>query len=412
MNLRIGAGAEGRLLGEILRMTGYPPVRMVLGDGSCAVPPGGQWRFTMRVRDRTALLHLLADPESGFGEEFSRGRVTVEGDLAALCREIYAAAGRGRGPGWLSSLFSWWLRITQAATPHGAWSNVHRHYDLPVEFYRLWLDRDLLYTSAWFPHPRATLEDAQQAKMERVSRKLALDSGDRVVEAGCGWGALALHMARHCGARVRAFNLSHEQIEFARRRAGREGLQGLVEFIEDDYRNVGGRYDAFVSIGMLEHVGVEHYPDLARMLGRWLGTGGRGLLHFIGRSRPQPLSPWIRSRIFPGAYAPALSEALQVLEPGDFAVADVENLRSHYARTLACWLERFESSQSEAARMFDGDFLRAWRLYLAGSQAAFESGNLQLYQVLFAGRDCRRRLWTREWQARECSARGTPAWMA
>jgi cyclopropane-fatty-acyl-phospholipid synthase len=241
--------------------------------------------------------------------------------------------------------------------------------------------------------------------MERICRKLALDSGDRVVEAGCGWGALALYMARHCGARVRAFNLSHEQVEYARRRAAREGLASAVEFIEDDYRNVGGTFDAFVSIGMLEHVGAEHYPELARMLGRWLGVSGRGLLHFIGRSRPEPLSPWIRRRIFPGAYAPALSEALALLEQGDYAVLDVENLRSHYARTLACWRERFEAARGEAARLFDGQFLRAWRLYLAGSEAAFQTGNLQLFQVLFAGRECRRRLWTREWAARE-----EPAW--
>lgn len=401
MILRIGARAESRLLGDVLRMAGNPPVRIVLEGGASAVPPGGEWRFTMRVGDRLTLLRMLADPEFGFGEEFSRGRVTVEGDLAALCREIYTAARRGRGPGWVAGLLSRWLRLTQAASPRGAWSNIHRHYDLPAEFYRLWLDSEMIYTSAWFPHSGATLEDAQRAKMERVCRKLALEAGDRVVDAGCGWGALALYMARHYDARVRAFNLSHEQVEYARRRAAREGLAGQVEFVEDDYRNVGGRFDAFASIGMLEHVGAEHYPELARMLRRWLGESGRGLLHFIGRSRPEPLSPWIRRRIFPGAYVPALSEALRVLEQGDYAVMDVENLRSHYARTLACWLQRFEAAQAEAARMLDGELLRAWRLYLAGSQAAFQTGNLQLYQVLFAGRECRRRLWTREWAARE-----------
>lgn len=406
MHLRIGAWAEGRLLGEVLRMAGDPPVRIVMDGGACAAPPGGQYRYTMRVRDRAALAGLLADPETGFGEAYARGRLTVEGDLAGFCREIYGAAAAARGRGWLTGLLSAWLRVTQAGSRHGAWANVHRHYDLPASFYRLWLDRELIYTGAWFPHPSATLEEAQNAKLERVCRKLALDRGDRVVEAGCGWGALALYMARHYGARVRAFNLSHEQIDYARRRAMREGLAGEVEFVEEDYRDEGGRFDAFVSIGMLEHVGREHYADLAHGLRRWLGRSGRGLLHFIGRSRPEALSPWIRHRIFPGAYAPALSEALAVLERGDFAVADIENLRGHYARTLACWLERFEAARAEAARLFDEEFLRAWRLYLAGSQAAFQTGSLQLYQVLFTGRECRRRLWTREWAAPEPE----PAW--
>jgi cyclopropane-fatty-acyl-phospholipid synthase len=140
-------------------------------------------------------------------------------------------------------------------------------------------------------------------------------------------------------------------------------------------------------------------------MNRWLGDTGRGLLHFIGRSRRQPLSPWVRQRVFPGAYAPALSEALVPLEQFGYTVADIENLRGHYARTLACWRRRFDGTWAQSSRMFDEEFLRAWRLYLAGSQAAFETGDLQLYQVLFAGRDCRRRLWTREWAPAE-----TPAW--
>lgn len=406
MSRRFGAWAEGFLLGELLRSAGYPRVRIAVEDGACAAPPGGEYLYTLRLRDRAALVRMLADAESGFAEEYAQARVVLEGDLAGFCREIYRAGIRHSGLGWVQRLLSWWLDATQAATLRGSWRNVHRHYDLPADFYRLWLDRELVYTCAWFPHPRATLEDAQVAKMERVCRKLALDSGDRVIEAGCGWGALALYMARHFGARVRAFNLSHEQVEYARRRAAREGLSSAVEFIEDDYRNVAGSFDAFVSIGMLEHVGAEHYGELARMLGRWLGVSGRGLLHFIGRTRPEPLSPWIRRRIFPGAYAPALSEALAILEQRDYAVLDVENLRGHYARTLACWRERFEAAEGEVERLFDGEFLRAWRLYLAGSEAAFQAGNLQLFQVLFAGRECRRRLWTREWAPRE-----EPVWI-
>jgi cyclopropane-fatty-acyl-phospholipid synthase len=243
--------------------------------------------------------------------------------------------------------------------------------------------------------PDATLEDAQIAKMDHVCRKLRLQPGEKVVEAGCGWGSLALHMARNYGANVRAFNISREQIQFARARAKKEGLDGQVEFIEDDYRNISGGCDAFVSVGMLEHVGVRHYGDLSRVIHRAVGDSGRGLIHFIGRNAPRPFSPWIRKRIFPGAYAPALCEALAIFEPLDFAVLDVENIRLHYALTLQHWLARFEGSLGRVIEMYGEEFARAWRLYLVGSIAGFRTGGLQLFQVVFAAPACRGIPWTR-----------------
>ena len=189
--------------------------------------------------------------------------------------------------------------------------------------------------------------------MDLVCRKLRLKPGERVVEAGCGWGSLALFMARQYGVSVRAFNISAEQIAYARERARRKGLTDRVEFVEDDYRNVSGPYDVFVSVGMLEHVGAAGLPD-ARPRDRPLAdaTDGRGLLHFIGRNRPAPLNPWIRKRIFPGAYPPTLREVFEhVLEPQDLSVLDVENLRLHYAKTLEHWRQRFEAAvEAGAAR--------------------------------------------------------------
>jgi cyclopropane-fatty-acyl-phospholipid synthase len=220
--------------------------------------------------------------------------------------------------------------------------------------------------------------------MDHVCRKLRLRAGERVVEAGCGWGALALHMARECGTRVRAFNVSREQVAWARDRAAAEGLAGRVEFVEDDYRNIGGRFDAFVSVGMLEHVGRDHYGDLGGVVHRCLESSGRGLLHFIGRNRPAPLHRWVERRIFPGGYPPTLREMLEVLEPYDFSVLDVENLRLHYARTLEHWLQRFDRNAERVRALFDERFVRAWRLYLAGSVASFATGSLQLFQVLFS----------------------------
>jgi cyclopropane-fatty-acyl-phospholipid synthase len=204
-------------------------------------------------------------------------------------------------------------------------------------------------------------------------------------------------MAREYGVRVKAFNISREQIAYARERAAREGLSGLVEFIDDDYRNVSGRCDAFVSVGMLEHVGLRHFRSLADVLARVLPReSGRGLLHFIGRDIPRPLNAWIRRRIFPGAYPPTLSEvATRILGPAQMSIIDVENLRLHYARTLAHWGRRFAAIEDAVRVRYGDEFRRAWELYLAGSEAAFAVGSLQLFQVVFTPAEATPPYWTR-----------------
>jgi cyclopropane-fatty-acyl-phospholipid synthase len=363
-------------------------VRFLLWDGF-EVPSvsGGSAVGTIVFRNRRALFSWIWNPDLNFGEAYMFGAVELRGDLVAILVEIYCALGRSTPQPW------WWQRSNDVTA---ARENVHRHYDLGNGFYRLWLDREMVYTCAYFPTPDCALEQAQIAKMDRVCRKLALRPGDRVVEAGCGWGGLALYMAREFGVTVRAFNVSGEQIAYARERARAEGLDDRVEFVEDDYRNVRGQYDAFVSIGMLEHVGAAHYPDLGAVIARSLTDRGRGLLHFIGRNRPSPLNPWIRKRIFPGAYPPALSEVCEhVLAPWDLSVTDVENLRLHYVATLDRWRSRFESAAGDVATMFDDAFVRAWRLYLAGSQAAFVTGSMQLFQVVFARGGSNAIPWTR-----------------
>jgi cyclopropane-fatty-acyl-phospholipid synthase len=347
------------------------------------------------VSDRRTLAQLALDPEIGFGDGYSEGRIEVQGDLVQFLEAVLRSMQAAQKRGWYSRLSSWWLERVHENTLRGSRENIHHHYDLNGDFYKLWLDSRLLYTCAYFPSDSATLEEAQLAKMDHVCRKVRLQRGERVVDAGCGWGALALHMARHYGVTVKAFNISHEQIQFAREQARREGLDRQVEFIEDDYRNISGQWDAFLSIGMLEHVGKDHYKDLGRVIDRAIGKSGRGLVHFIGRNYPHPFSPWIRKRIFPGAYAPALSELGDLFEPWNLSVVDVENLRPHYARTLEHWLSRFEASVGRISQMFGPEFVRAWRLYLAGSIAAFRTGSLQLFQILFAGANCQTIPWTR-----------------
>ena len=364
-------------LTQIKRGLSSAPIRLVLWDGF-ALSPAGPPVASLTFQSRGALFGCAWDPQLYFGEGYMSGALQVHGDLLALLEAIYRALGPRTRRSWWP-----WQRANGTLK---AKANVHHHYDLGNDFYRRWLDREMVYTCAYFPAPDATLEEAQIAKMDLVCRKLRLAPGEHVIEAGCGWGSLALFMARRYGVTVQAFNLSSEQIAYARRRAAEEGMADRVEFVEDDYRSVRGTCDAFVSVGMLEHVGVENYPALGAVIDRSLDPEhGRGLLHFIGRDQPRPFNNWIRRRIFPGAYPPALGEAISgVLEPARVSVVHVENLRNDYARTLAHWRERFERSAEVVTERYGGEFTRAWRLYLAGSEAAFRGGSLQLFQVLFA----------------------------
>jgi cyclopropane-fatty-acyl-phospholipid synthase len=404
------SSVEMWVLGRIHDATGRAPIGLILNDGVQLLSPASV--ADVVIRDRRTLGKLILDPEVAFGEAYADGRIEVEGDLVALLGAVYMSMPNARPASWYARLASHWLKRTQANTLTGSRKNIHQHYDLGTDFYKLWLDPELVYTCAYFPSPSATLEEAQTAKMEHVCRKLQLQPGEKVVEAGCGWGALALYMARNYGVSVKAFNISREQILFARQRAREEGLSNQVEFIEDDYRNVSGGFEAFVSVGMLEHVGQEHYAELGAVIHRSLGNSGRGLLHFIGRNHPRPFSAWTRKRIFPGAYAPTLGQALEMLEPLNFSVLDVENLRLHYAKTLEHWLENFEISAQRISEMFDPSFVRTWRLYLSGALAGFRVGTLQLFQIVFAGPACRRISWTRaHLYGNETPAEQEPKWI-
>ncbi len=372
---------DRQLLALVQASLGRAPVRVELWDGWSPYRGTADPVATVTFLGRGSLLRVLWNPDLWFGEGYMAGDLLVDGDLVAALEAIYANAAPQSLPR-RARRRAWRLGNTLPRSRH----NVHHHYDLGNDFYALWLDRELVYTCAYFPEEACSLETAQRAKMDYVCRKLRLRPGERVVEAGCGWGALARHMARHYGVTVTAYNLSREQIQYARARAAREGLAGRVQFVEDDYRAIGGVFDAFVSVGMLEHVGRAHYRTLGGLVRRSLEPGrGRALLHFIGRTSPRPLNAWIRRRIFPGGYPPSLGEVTSLLtEPWDLTVLDVENLRRHYAWTLRHWLARFDAARDQVARRFDERFARAWHLYLAGSVAAFTTGSMQLYQIVLS----------------------------
>jgi cyclopropane-fatty-acyl-phospholipid synthase len=375
---------ERRLMERVLARIGRPAVSMILWDGSESNPDVREGAGRIVIRDRRAFWKLLVDPLFNFCDLYTTGRIEVEGDFYSVLRSIQTGLHGVRRSTPRQGLSGRWWHRPRGSSLRSAKDNIHRHYDLGNDFYRLWLDDQLVYTCAYFARPDFTLEQAQIAKMDHVCRKLQLRPGQTVIEAGCGWGALALHMARHYGVTVRAFNISKEQVAFARDRAKSEGLERRVEFVLDDWRNITGSCDAFVSVGMLEHAGRSNYPLLGRTIRETLKPEGFALIHSIGQNAPRPFDQWTERRIFPGAYPPSIAEMMSIFEPNALSVLDVENLRLHYAETCRQWLARYEQSVDAVRQMFDERFVRAWRLYLAGSAAAFEAGSLQLFQIVCA----------------------------
>jgi len=353
-----------------------------LWDGTREGPSGG---ICVHIRDRGALWQVMRNPPLHLGDLYAAGRIEIEGDLVTFLERTYAATEAGRSERRMPWGLLWTDTVPRPRTVRAARENAREHYDVGNEFYSLWLDAESMqYTCAYFPEPGMTLEAAQRAKMDHVCRKLRLRPGQRVFEAGSGWGGFALHMAREYGVTVQAWNVSREQVRHAQQEARRQGLHGRVTFIEDDYREMRGECDAFVSVGMLEHVGPENYPALGAVIDRCLGPHGFGLIHTIGRNRPMAMNPWIERRIFPGAHPPSLGQMAALFEPHALSILDVENLRLHYAETLRHWLARYLAAFERVRTQRGTEFARAWHLYLAGSVAGFTGGWMQLFQVVFA----------------------------
>lgn len=380
---------------KLLQAIGKPPVSLIFPDNRSITCTPLHTVAGIRVRNRTALSMLLLNPAFYFGELYSKGEVDIEGDLPVFLDSIYRYLPVKKGMSCVSSVIRKIFRNNSYAKTR---ENIHHHYDVGNSFYERWLDHDSMqYTCAYFPDPSMSLEQAQQAKMHHICRKLSLQPGQTVVEAGCGWGGFARFMAREYGVNVKAYNISHQQIVYADQKIREENLTGSVEFVEDDYRNIQGDYDVFVSIGMLEHIGPDNYHTLGEVINRVLKEDGKGLIHSIGRNQPIQLNEWIETRIFPGACPPSLSQMMHVFEPWSFSILDVENLRLHYALTLKHWLSRYSENMKKFEQAYDREFVRTWHLYLAGSVAAFTAGTMQLFQVLFARQHNNNLPWTRSY---------------
>jgi cyclopropane-fatty-acyl-phospholipid synthase len=281
-----------------------------------------------------------------------------------------------------------WARIARQFNPAGrSRANVAHHYDLSGALYDLFLDADRQYSCAYFARPGMTLEQAQEAKKAHIAAKLLLEPGMRVLDIGCGWGGMALTLARRHGARVLGVTLSQEQHRVATERARAAELSGQVEFRLADYRSVEGTFDRILSVGMFEHVGVPHYRTYFRTLCDRLAPDGVALVHTIGRAAPPgATNPWIAKYIFPGGYCPALSEVAAAVEKEGLWQTDIEVWRLHYAETLRHWHDRFMANIDTARALYDERFCRMWRFYLVASELTFRLNRQCVFQIQLARR--------------------------
>ncbi|KAA5604888.1 class I SAM-dependent methyltransferase [Roseospira marina] len=343
---------------------------------------------TLRITDPRFARRFLAGPEMAIGEAYMDGTLILEEGsiydlVATLIHNVYRHSRRTaffRLHWALNRALRWFHQYNPIER---AERNVAHHYNLSAEMYRLFLDGDRQYSCAYWPPGIETLEDAQRAKKRHIAAKLRLEPGQSVLDVGCGWGGLALHLAREHDVHVTGITLSSEQFHVAQERAKAEGLADRVTFRLQDYRHVTETFDRIVSVGMFEHVGVNHYRDFFEATRARLKEDGIFLLHTIGRAEPPGgTNAWLRKYIFPGGYTPALSELSAAVERADWIPTDVEVLRVHYAETLRHWRARFEAQRERiVTQLYDARFYRMWMFYLAGCEAVFRFDRQVVFQM-------------------------------
>jgi cyclopropane-fatty-acyl-phospholipid synthase len=343
----------------------------------------GQSQFTLTFVTKEAADHVLESGSLGFGEEYMAGNIQVDGDFRQLLRFGTDAAFLNLPLGLKTKLAFRHLRQTSLNTLSRSQKHVAHHYDRGNDFYKLWLDDSMAYSCAYFRQETDTLEQAQQQKYEHICRKLQLKAGETLVDIGCGWGGMLVYAAKHYGVRGVGCSLSKQQVEYATDWVKREGLSEKISILFEDYRNIRGEFDKFVSVGMFEHVGKQFIPTFMEKAQSILKRGGIGLLHTIGEERSMPGDPWTLKYIFPGGYIPTLDEIIRNMGEVRLVPTDIENLRLHYARTVEEWSTRYEAQVKKVEAMFDASFVRMWRMFLNGCVVNFRYGNPRLYQVLF-----------------------------
>jgi len=347
---------------------------------------------TIRLTDKAVEREIFFNPELKAAEAYMDGRLVIENggkvhDLLSLFSVNRTGLGAHPVQKALRKVWRALRRRQQNNKLGQAAKNVQHHYDIPTKFYELWLDESMTYSCAYYTKPDNSLNQAQMDKHRHIAAKLKLEPGMHVAEIGSGWGALAIYLARYCGVKVTAINVSTEQLAASRLRAQEAGVADMIDFREADYREVRGQFDRVVSIGMMEHVGVAHFDSYFTTIRGMLKEGGFALVHAIGRmSPPGTTAPFIRKYIFPGGYVPALSEVFASLERTGLWCDDCENLRLHYCWTVRDWRRRYEARRDEAVAIMGDRFCRMWDFYLALAELGFLHGSNFVFQILVSTR--------------------------
>ena len=339
-------------------------------------------QVTLRLKTKSCAKKIIRKGFLGFGESYVKGDLEIENDLLKLFRLGFAID-------FDDYQLSFWQKfrllihsLIDSDTLRQAPKNISYHYDKGDEFYALYLDKTMTYSCAYFVKPYDSLEQAQLNKYEHIARKLLLKPNESLLDIGCGWGGMLIYAARKYGITGVGITLSKNQFQYANRKIKELGLQNQLKVLYQDYRQLSGKFDKIVSIGMMEHVGKRFIPTFIQKVSDLLKTGGLALLHTIGKDSPSAGDPWTFTYIFPGAYIPTLHEIVNEMGKTGFSILDVENLRLHYAKTLEKWSENFEGNIEKIRKLFDERFVRQWRLFLNSTSAGFKYGNSRLFQIL------------------------------
>lgn len=388
-----------------VRRTANLPVRLRWGDSggaSLALGDFEQPQVEIRVRDPQAL-RLLIDPSlATLGEAYVEGLIDVEGRLGDILAVAHRLADTAEPEGGLLGR----IRRSFQHTRQSDRQAIQYHYDVSNAFYAQWLDPAMVYSCAYFENGDETLAQAQEKKIDHILTKVRLAPGQRLLDIGCGWGSLVLRAAQKFGARCVGITLSQQQFDLATERVQAAGLQDRIDIRLQDYRDVSdGPFDRITSVGMFEHVGLNHLTPYFTRIRDLLVPDGWAMNHGITSTDPQDGETahggggFIERYVFPQGELPHIGTVLRTLQEGGLEAFDVENLRRHYARTLQCWSDAFEARTESLRQLVDERRWRIWRVYLAGCAWAFEHDEIALFQVLCrpAGRSARELPWSRRW---------------
>jgi cyclopropane-fatty-acyl-phospholipid synthase len=412
---------RGRRLGEMMYVL-QPILSHMIKFGSLKVvnADGKIYRFNgesselapsevcVRFHDKQYARWLALSPSMALGKGYMEGRVSVENGTIYDFIQLLALNVEQDDYHWLHRLFdqidALRKRFQQFNPARKSRHNVAHHYDLSGELYELFLDRDRQYSCAYFEQPENDLDTAQTDKKNHIAAKLLLQGDHRVLDIGSGWGGMGLYIARHFGAKVDGITLSEEQLKESNQLAKSENLDNKAKFYLRDYRNLEDTYDRIVSVGMFEHVGVNHFKTYFSKIHDCLAQDGVALLHTIGRiGHPTVTDPWIRKYIFPGGYIPSLSEIMPAIENTGMVVTDVEFLGLHYAETLKHWQQGFQANRDKVKEIYDETFCRMWEYYLACSEVSFRHLDSTVLQIQMV-KDRRVVPMTRDYMAKNESA--------